>query len=77
MAMYIIEENHFGQLIQSAFNKIPTRAIPQITVSRIIPVAPSKTSIQTGVYVPAIKTKIIIWSNLRNTFKTPSRTFNA
>lgn len=58
--MYIIDENHFGQVTQQALSNIPIRAIPHTTVRRVYPALPPRTIRHIGVYEPAIRTKIII-----------------
>ena len=35
MAIYIIEENHLGQVTQQAFNSMPTMAIPHTTAKSV------------------------------------------
>ena len=58
--MYIIDENHFGQVTQQALSNIPIRAIPHTTVRRVYPALPPRTIRHIGVYERAIMTKIII-----------------
>ena len=59
MAIYRSEENHLGQLIQQHFRIIPRKAIPQTRAQSRKPVRPFNTIVQMGVYVPAIRIKII------------------
>ena len=46
---YIIEENHFGQVIQQAFTIMPTAAMPQTRASSVYPSLPPNTMRHTGV----------------------------
>ena len=46
---YIIEENHFGQVIQSPLTMIPATAIPHTRARRVYPILPPRMIMQTGV----------------------------
>ena len=62
IAIYRRDENHFGHVIQRAFTAIPTIAMPHARDKSGIPTFGSSATRHIGVYVPAISTKIIIWS---------------
>ena len=75
IAIYNREENHFGQVIQQALIIMPPTAIPQTNTRRGMPIEESSTIKHTGVYVPAIKTNIIIWSIFLNSLSPFSESF--
>lgn len=45
----MMEENHFGQVIQSPLTMIPATAIPHTRARRVYPILPPKMIMQTGV----------------------------
>ena len=58
--IYKTEENHLGQVIQSAFIIVPAMAIPHTILNINHPRLAFNTIRQTGVYDPAIRKKIIM-----------------
>ena len=54
----------------ATFRTIPAMAPIHTAMSRLTPHQPSSASRHTGVYVPAISTKIIEWSSRRITGRT-------
>ena len=63
MTIYSTDEIYFGQFTQKIFTRTPKMAKLQIIAKRIIPTVPFKPIRQIGVYVPAIRMLIIMWSN--------------
>ena len=61
--MYIIELSHLGDLIQNTVSIRPHTVSSQISIRSGMPDVLGKARIHIGVYVPAIKKYIIIWSN--------------
>ena len=49
IAIYIVEENHFGQVIHKAFTIIPIKANAQMAMSSGVPYCGSRISKHTGV----------------------------
>ncbi len=63
MPIYIIEENHFGQVIQQALMRMPTAAIDQTMRHISGPTLSRSVTMQSGVlWDPAIRIKIMKWS---------------
>ena len=66
-AIYAISENFLKRSILTEFNTIPTmvtaHSIPNITQ----PSGPRRVLSAMGVYVPAIRMNIDVWSNMRKT----------
>ena len=61
---YIMVEIHLGLLNQISLNEIPRIAISTSIPNKTHPFTPFKDIKQNGAYEPAIKIKIIEWSNL-------------
>ena len=65
MIRYSTAATHRGALIQARLNATPTTVATQTVASSTSPDGRGNTSSAIGVYVPAIKTKIIEWSSRR------------
>ena len=61
-----------GQLIHRALIRMPTAAMAHTRARSRYPAEFPRTMRHTGVYVPAIRTKIIIWSIFRRSRLMPS-----
>lgn len=59
MAIYRAVESQRGQLNQIILKEIPHRAMEEIMKNNAHPVTPRKLIKQNGIYVPAIKIKIM------------------
>src|SRR5437588_9979226 len=64
-AMYTAAVTQRGGVSQTRFSTMPATAPLHTAISIAFPSVPDRTSTQNGVYVPAIRTKIIEWSSRR------------